>query len=129
MKSLFILMSLFMISFAHASEGPGCGGSYASGLGHVLKGESILFSDTELIPVGSSISDEFYTARVYKEAGKSKVELVNRRTNKKVKLTTKDMGDGLSIASTGNIIRSKDRPDYIPGEISGNAFLVFICID
>ena len=128
MKFLLVVMSFLVFSVVHAQEVSGCAGGYAAGLGHLMKGESISFAETEMIQVGKTVSDEFFKAKVVSLNGETKVELTNLKTNKKENLTSSGDNNGMTIYTTSNLVNSRAYPAGVPGAFAGKIFLIFICV-
>lgn len=129
MKMLILAMSFLVMSFAQAQETPGCGGAYAAGLGHMMKGVSTSFTNSELIPVGKTAKDKFFKAKVTSVNGVTQVELWNNRTKKKEKITRSSFDNNMSVFATDNLMDSPDYPENVPGQIGGKIFLIFFCIN
>jgi len=122
-KILFLIASILSINSFAAEV---CSASYAAGLGHVMKGESVILGNLEKVSVGETSMDEFYSFSVKNVAGKIQPVLKETKSGKNVALKVANAVPGVSIYSTQKLTVY---PDGIPGAFSGNKFIIAICGD
>jgi len=124
MKFLLGLMIAFLSVNSFASEV--CSASYAAGLGHVMKGESVSLGNLEKVSAGETSMDEFYTFTVKNVSGKALPILKETKSGKVVTLKAANAIPGVSIYSTQKL---SVYPEGIPGAFTGNKFIIVICGD
>jgi hypothetical protein len=122
-KILFIMISLLSVNSFAADI---CSASYAAGLGHVMKGESVSLGNLERVSAGETSMDEFYTFTVKNVSGKVQPVLKETKSGKAVALKVANAVPGVSIYSTQKL---SVFPEGIPGAFSGNKFVIVICGD
>jgi len=120
-KFIFLMISLLSIN-SFASEV--CSASYAAGLGHVMKGESITLGNLEKVSVGETSMDEFYSFTFKKTGGKILPSLKETKSGKVVSLKTANDVPGISVYSTQKL---SVYPEGVPGAFSGNKFVIIVC--
>lgn len=127
MKSLLVLATLLVSTATFADTA--CNANYASGLGHLFKGETRELGDQKYIKSGEKLSDEFYTLSLStNKKGELVKKLTETKTGKVVKLTKVELGDGeIELFSTVSL--EKVYPSGVPGSFDGHNFILVMCAD
>ena len=121
------ILGLFILLFSVNSFASDiCSASYAAGLGHVMKGESVILGNLEKVSAGETSMDEFYAFSVKNIAGKTQPVLKETKSGKNVTLKVANAVPGMNIYSTQKLTIY---PEGIPGAFSGNKFIIVICGD
>jgi hypothetical protein len=127
-----LLIALMLASFSSFAAEVTCGGAYAVGLGHFMKGESRPFADVDGFRIGETVEDEFYKATAKIVKGKPTVEVKDKATRKALPLTDISQMPGVTFLSSSNLYRDGGKgkhPQNIPGQVGKKVFLLFICGD
>lgn len=127
MKSLLVLAALLVSTITFADDSVNaCNASYAAGLGHVFKGESIELGNQKFIKSGETLSDEFYTLTLStNKKGELVKKLTETKTGKVVKLNQAQVGVGIELYATASL--KNVYPDGVPGTYEGHRFLFVMC--
>lgn len=120
MKKIIVLMTLLAAS--HSFAGQACRASYASGIGHVLKGEDLLLGQKEKILEGETSKDNLYSVTVKN----GKPQLSESQSGKAVDMNEGDMGPEMKIYATKSL---RLYPSGVPGAFDDHNFIVVLCAD
>lgn len=124
MKKIFGLLVVLCSINSFAADV--CTASYAAGLAHVMKGESVSLGNLEKVLAGETSMDEFYSFSVKSVSGRVQPVLKETKSGKSVALKVANAVPGVSIYSTQKLTVF---PEGIPGAFSGNKFIIVICGD
>lgn len=127
MKSLLVLATLLASTASFAA--PACNANYASGLGHLFKGEAVELGTKKYIKSGEKLSDELYTLSLStnKKGGLVK-KLTETKTGKVVNLTKVDIG-AADIELFSTVSLEEIYPSGVPGSYNGHNFILVMCAD
>ena len=120
MKKLIILMSL--LASSHSFAGQACNAVYASGIGHVFKGESRPVGDLEKILEGQSTQDELYTVTVKN----GQPSLNETKSGKAVTLGSQELSPEMEMYATKSL---RLYPSGVPGAFADHRFIIILCAD
>lgn len=121
MKMIIAVMS-FLVS-AQAFAGQACTANYASGIGHVLKGEARLLGSKEKIKAGETSADKLYSVSVSSVGEPSLTEV---KSGKAVALASQDLAPELKLYTTPSL---QLYPSGIPGTDADHRFIIILCSD
>ncbi|PIP96308.1 MAG: hypothetical protein COW00_16125 [Bdellovibrio sp. CG12_big_fil_rev_8_21_14_0_65_39_13] len=123
MKTIICLATFFISTLTFANTPLNCGATYAAGLGHLLKGESVQLGEKETIKAGQSVADEFYS---FEMTETSKI-LKNKTSGEKIVLKSLQKNEGFEILTAK--IEGQEYPEGVPGSDFNHQFIFVMCTE
>jgi len=123
-QTLLTLTAFLLISNIHANQA--CSATYAAGMGHLLKGESVVLGGKDKVLINDFSQDEFYTFEVKNKNGKALPVLKETQTNKLVSLKPLNAIPNVEMYTTSKLTIY---PEGVPGAFGDKKFIIVICGD